>query len=91
MNHGIPEPKRSGDRRFHPGEYLAEEMEARDWGPVQLAERTGLSPDEIRSFIENEDTWTVDKWERIARAFGTSVAVWMQLQVVWKRAAQGAK
>lgn len=83
-------PPCRGDGCFHPGEYLAEEMQARGWGAVQLAERTGLSPQEIRDFVNNEETWTINKWERVAMALGTSVHLWLSLQMTWKKKTKGA-
>lgn len=79
-------PPRKHDRCFHPGEYLADELQARVWCAIDLAERTGLSPQEIRDYVNNEGYWTMDKWERVARAFGTSVQNWMSLQMTWKKA-----
>lgn len=71
--------------RFHPGEYLAEELQARGWGAVQLAERTGLSPQEIRDFVNGEGRWNINEWERVARALGTSIELWLRLQLAWKK------
>lgn len=75
---------------FHPGEYVRDEMEAREWDATELARRMSVHdmPVEIVvSLIECKQDITPNIAFGLRRAFGTSADLWMNLQkafYVWQ-------
>jgi HTH-type transcriptional regulator/antitoxin HigA len=68
----------------HPGEHLVEELDARGWTTVELAERMGNWPiDQVRGVLAGErDITQLFAW-RLADALGTSASMWLKLQQGW--------
>ena len=66
--------------RFHPGEYVREEIAERKWSIRDLAEKSGLGMDVVAGLIT--ETYAVDEEIAygLARAFGTSWTMWLNLQ-----------
>lgn len=76
---------------FHPGEYIRDEMEAREWDAAELAKRMSVSAEIVLSLIEYKQDITPAIAFGLHRAFGTSVDLWMNLQKafdVWQEAAE---
>ncbi|MBF0564809.1 MAG: HigA family addiction module antidote protein [Nitrospirae bacterium] len=76
------------DRRvaevFSPGEFIQEELEARNWSRADLAAITGCRPDVINEIITGERTITQETAEVLAEAFGTSAQYWMNLEGAYR-------
>ena len=65
---------------FAPGEYISEELEARGWSQLDLAEILGRPPQAVNEIIKGKRAVTPDTARGLASAFGTSAHVWMNLQ-----------
>jgi len=72
------------DRRvaeaFPPGEFIKEELEARDWSQVELAEIIGREPKVINDLVKGKRGITPEIAKALGDAFGTSAQYWMNLQ-----------
>jgi len=67
---------------IHPGEVLLEDfMKPLGLSQYRLAQDLGVSPIRISQIIHGQRAITVDTAMRLARYFGTSAKVWLQLQV----------
>ena len=66
---------------IHPGEHLKEFMD--DFGLTmnQLAKALHVSPNRITAIVHGTRGITAETAMRLARYFGTSVQMWMNLQV----------
>jgi antitoxin HigA-1 len=66
---------------IHPGEILQEEfMEPLGLNQHQLAEALGVDATRINRIINGKTSITADTAMRLARYFGTSPQVWMNMQ-----------
>jgi addiction module antidote protein HigA len=74
---------------FHPGEYLKEELETRGWTQKELAEMIGRPQRLINRIIAGKAGITAQTAQQLAAAFGTSAALWMNLQSQYDRAKIG--
>ena len=68
---------------FPPGEYLAEELKARGWSQVDLAKILGRPFQHVNLLINGKRRINAQIASELAAAFGTSVAVWLNLQAAW--------
>lgn len=68
---------------FPPCALLREELEHRGKGPVWLARQAGLPVEVSRCIVAGVIPMTPDVAEYMARAFGTSVQSWVNLQAAW--------
>ncbi|HUT73484.1 MAG TPA: HigA family addiction module antitoxin [Armatimonadota bacterium] len=72
------------DRRiaeaFPPGEFIKEELEARDWSQVELAEIIGREPKVVSDLVRGKRAVTPEIAKALGDAFGTSAQFWMNLQ-----------
>lgn len=65
---------------FIPGEYISEELKARGWSQLDLAEILGRPPQAVNEIIKGKRAITPDTARGLASAFGTSAQLWMNLQ-----------
>jgi HTH-type transcriptional regulator / antitoxin HigA len=65
---------------FHPGEYIADELEARGWSQSDLAKIIERPFQHVNLMVNGKRRVTVDAAVELAAAFGTSVEVWLNLQ-----------
>lgn len=65
---------------FLPGEFIREELEAREWGQIDLAAILGRSPNIISDIISGKRSISPDIAQELASAFGTSAELWLNLQ-----------
>ncbi len=65
---------------IHPGRILKREMEARGWDDGKLWRHTDLSLRRIGELLDESAPIDTVAAETLARAFGTSAAVWLNLQ-----------
>jgi addiction module HigA family antidote len=68
---------------IHPGEHLADAMEAMGLTATQLARDLQVPPNRITAILQGQRAITADTALRLARYFGTSAAFWMNLQQLY--------
>ena len=66
--------------RFHPGEYVADEIAARGWSLETFCARSGLQRHFAEELLAKQArvTWLVARC--LARAFGVDASTWLRLQ-----------
>ena len=69
---------------FPPGEYLAEELEARGWSQTELAEILGRPPRLVNEIIAGKRAITPETAKGLSAAFGTSPEFWMNLETAYQ-------
>lgn len=65
---------------FPPGEFLREELEAREWSQQELADILDRPPRLISELIAGKRAVTPETAKGLAEAFGTSAEYWMNLE-----------
>lgn len=65
---------------IHPGEHIADELEARNMTAAELARSMGVDAGRVSRLINGQTSVTGDTALRLAEAFGTSAEFWMRLQ-----------
>jgi addiction module HigA family antidote len=75
----------------HPGEHLADELEALGMSANQLAKELGVPTNRITEIIRGKRGISGDTALRLGRWFGTGPDIWMNLQKNYelRRAEQG--
>jgi len=76
------QPHRS-DLAIHPGEILAEELEARSMTQRALAEAIGRPEQVISEIIHGKKGITAETALQLSRVFGVSAEFWMNLQTTY--------
>ena len=72
--------QRINPEAFPPGEYIREELDARGWTQLDLAEILGRPPQAINEVIAGKRSITPEMAKGLSAAFGTSAQLWMNLQ-----------
>ena len=70
-------------RPVHPGEYLAEEIEAGEVTVDSLAEALGVDGEHLRAVIDEARDVDAELALRLSRYYGTSAEIWMDLQSLY--------
>ena len=65
---------------IHPGEHLAEELEALDISASELARKLGVPTNRVTQILNGTRAVTGDTALRLAHFFGTSAQFWLNLQ-----------
>ncbi len=65
---------------IHPGEHLAEELEALDMSAAELARKLGVPTNRVTQILNGTRTVTGDTALRLAHFFCTSAQFWLNLQ-----------
>lgn len=65
---------------FPPGEFIKDELEARGWSQIDLAEILGRSPVQINKIIQGVQAITPETARQLADAFGTTAQLWLNLE-----------
>jgi addiction module HigA family antidote len=73
---------------IHPGEHLAEELEALDMSAAELARKINVPTNRITQILNGTRAITGDTALRFAHFFGTSAQFWLNLQSLYVRFAQ---
>jgi antitoxin HigA-1 len=68
---------------IHPGEHLAEELEALDMSAAALARQLKVPTNRITEIINGQRAITGDTALRLAHFFGTSAEFWLNLQSLY--------
>jgi addiction module HigA family antidote len=68
---------------IHPGEHLAEELDALGMSAAALARRMKVPTNRITEIINGQRAITGDTALRLAHFFGTSAEFWLNLQTLY--------
>ncbi len=75
---------------IHPGEHLAEELEALNMSAAELARKIDVPTNRVTQILNGTRAITGDTALRLAHFFGTSAQFWLNLQSLYAlRLAQG--
>jgi antitoxin HigA-1 len=75
---------------IHPGEHLAEELNALDMSAAELARKLAVPTNRITGILNGRRAITGDTALRLAHFFGTSAEFWLNLQSLYElRIAEG--
>ncbi len=69
---------------FPPSEFIKEELEARNWSQVELADIIGRHPKVINDIIMGKRAISPEIAKAFGDAFGTSAQYWMNLESVYQ-------
>jgi HTH-type transcriptional regulator/antitoxin HigA len=69
---------------FPPGEFIKEELEARGWSQIDLAEILGRAPHDVSQIITGKRSITPLTAKVLADAFGTSAELWLNLESAYQ-------
>lgn len=68
----------------HPGEHLAEELNALGMSAAELARQLGVPTNRVTEILNRRRAITGDTALRLAHFFGTSAAFWLNLQSLYE-------
>ena len=68
---------------IHPGEHLAEELQALSMSAAELARQLDVPTNRITAIINGQRSITGDTALRLAHFFGTSAEFWLNLQTLY--------
>jgi addiction module HigA family antidote len=68
---------------IHPGEHLAEELEALDMSAAELARKIDVPTNRVTQILNGTRGITGDTALRLAHFFGTSAQFWLNLQSLY--------
>lgn len=69
---------------FPPGDFIKEELEAREWSQVELAEIIGRHPQTVTELVTGKRAITPELAKALGDAFGTSAQYWMNLDTSYR-------
>lgn len=69
---------------IHPGEHLAEELEALDMSATALAKSLGVPANRVTQILNGTRSITGDTALRLGHFFGTSPQFWLNLQSIYE-------
>jgi addiction module HigA family antidote len=69
---------------IHPGEHLAEELEALDMSAAELARKINVPTNRITQILNGTRAITGDTALRLAHFFGTSAQFWLNLRSLYE-------
>ena len=75
---------KNGMRPVHPGEILREEIEAAGVSEGALSKALDVTANRVTMVLEGRQGITADTALRLARYFGTSPQLWLNLQQTWE-------
>jgi len=68
---------------IHPGEHLAEELDALDMSAAELARKLRVPTNRVTQILNGTRSFTGDTALRLAHFFGTSAQFWLNLQSLY--------
>lgn len=71
------------DWAIHPGEHLAEHIEARGWSQAEFARLADLSPKLVSTIINGTNPVTAETAVKLERDLGMKAYIWTGLQADW--------
>lgn len=73
--------KRRPAEAFRPAEFIAEELDERNWGLETLSARSGLSVESLNRLVHDGHYPVTDEIATgLSAAFGSSVEFWLNLE-----------
>jgi HTH-type transcriptional regulator / antitoxin HigA len=69
---------------FPPGEFLADELEARGWTQTELADIIDRPQKLVNDLVNGKRAITPETATELAAAFGTTSQFWMNLETAWQ-------
>src|ERR1700738_4714111 len=69
---------------IHPGEHLAEELDALKMTAAELARRLDVPTNRVTEILNGQRSITGDTALRLAHFFGTSAEFWLNLQSLYE-------
>ena len=84
MHEGARVEIRNGMRPVHPGEILHHEVKAAEVSKRALAEALDVPLSRVTMILEGQHGITADTALRLARYFGTTTELWLNLQQTWE-------
>ena len=75
---------RSGMRPVHPGEFLREELDTFRLSADALSKALGVPVNRITMILNGQRGVSADTALRLARYFGTTPQLWLNLQKTWE-------
>jgi len=69
---------------IHPGEHLAEELEALGMSAAELGRRIDVPTNRVTGILNGQRSITGDTALRLAHFFGTSPEFWLNLQALYE-------
>jgi addiction module HigA family antidote len=69
---------------IHPGEHLAEELEALDMSTAELARKISVPTNRVTQILNGTHAVTGDTALRLGHFFGTSAQFWLNLQSLYQ-------
>jgi len=81
--------KRIPAQVFPPGHFIREEMKARGWSLLNLAQLTRFIPDLLYDVIYHASPLFPGMAEAFAQLFSTSADYWLDLERAWREHEQG--
>ena len=69
---------------FHPGEFIKEELEARGWSQIDLAEILGRDIPMVNQLIQGKRAITPETAKALGYAFGTTGQFWLNLESTYQ-------
>ena len=69
---------------IHPGEHLAEELDALKMSAAELARRLKVPTNRVTEILNGQRAITGDTALRLAHFFGTSAELWLNLQSMYE-------
>src|SRR5665213_3852576 len=69
---------------IHPGEHLAEELDALKMSAAELARRLEVPTNRVTEILNGQRAITGDTALRLAHFFGTSAELWLNLQSLYE-------
>ena len=69
---------------IHPGEHLAEELDALNMSAAELARRLKVPTNRVTGILNGQRAITGDTALRLAHFFGTSPEFWLNLQSLYE-------
>ncbi len=75
---------KNGMRPVHPGEILGEELDALGLSANALSEALGVPVNRITMILNGQCGVSADTALRLARYFGTTPQLWLNLQKSWE-------
>ena len=75
---------RNGMRPVHPGEVLREELETLGLSASALSKALGVPVNRVTMILNGQRGVSADTALRLARYFGTTPQLWLNLQKTWE-------
>jgi addiction module HigA family antidote len=69
---------------IHPGRFLADELEALQMTPTEMAQALHVPPNRIYQILSGKQAMTADTALHLGRWLGTSTELWLNLQKMYE-------